>query len=104
MEKLLNFYIMSTSTKGEFMYRRSMQIEMRNEKIHNKPKKTQEAVNVKESLWSPENIAKNRERYLKEWYPWRYEGKTRQEWLSEGWKKTYKDGCGLKNPWEIEAA
>ena len=39
MEKLLNFYIMQTPTTGEFMYRRSMQIEMRNEKINNKPKK-----------------------------------------------------------------
>ena len=104
MEKLLNFYIMQTPTKGEFMYRRSMQIEMRNEKIHNKPKKTNEVVDIKESPWSVENIAKNREKYIREWCPWKAEGKTRQEWLSDGWKKQYKDGCGLKNPWEIEVA
>ena len=104
MEKLLNFYIMQTPTKGEFMYRRSMQIEMRNEKIHNKPKKINEAVDIKESPWSVENIAKNREKYLQEWCPWKAEGKTRREWLSDDWKKQYKDGCGLKNPWEIEVA
>ena len=61
-------------------------------------------VEVKEDFWSPENIAKNRAAYEREWYPWKAEGKTRQEWLSEGWKKQYKDGCGLKNPWEEEAA
>ena len=104
MEKLLNFYIMQTPTKGEFMYSRSMQIEMRNEKIHNKPKKTNEVVDVKESPWSVENIAKTREKYLQEWCPWNAEGKTNREWLSDGWKKQYKDGCGLKNPWEIEVA
>ena len=81
MEKPLNFYIMQTPTTGEFMYRRSMQIEMRNEKIHNKPKKVRELDN-KESLWSAENIAKNREKVLKQLYPWRYEGKTLNEWLN----------------------
>jgi len=86
------------------MYRRSMQIEMRHEKIYNKPKKDVKMVEVKEDFWSPENIAKNRAAYEREWYPWKAEGKTRQEWLSEGWKKQYKDGCGLKNPWEEEAA
>ncbi len=104
MEKLLNFYIMQSPIKGEFMYRRSMQIEMRHEKIYNKPKKDVKMVEVKEDFWSPENIAKNRAAYEREWYPWKAEGKTRQEWLSEGWKKQYKDGCGLKNPWEEEAA
>ena len=79
MEKLLNFYIMQTPTKGEFMYRRSMQIEMRNEKIHNKPKKTNEVVDIKESPWSVENIAKNRERYVQEWCPWKAEGTTNEK-------------------------
>ena len=81
MEKLLNFYIMQTPTKGEFMYRRSMQIEMRNEKIHNKPKKIRELDN-KESLWSEENIAKNREKVLKEGRTDIGDGFRRNEWLN----------------------
>ena len=76
------------------MSKSSMQI--KKDKLQNKKKR---AVEIKEDLWSPENIAKNREALRRKSCPWEFKGMTRHEWYEQGRKKTYKPGC-----WEEEAA
>jgi len=85
--------MMITLLKEMLMYRRSMQIEMRNEKIHNKPKKINQELGITEDLWSPENIAKNREALRRKSCPWEFKGMTQTEWYEEGRRKHYKFGC-----------
>ena len=54
------------------MSKSSMQI--KKDKLQNKKKR---AVEIKEDLWSPENIAKNREALRRKSCPWEFKGMTR---------------------------
>ena len=70
------------------MSKSSMQI--KKDKLQNKKKRV---VEIKEDLWSPENIAKNREALRRKSCPWEFKGMTQTEWYEEGRRKHYKFGC-----------